>query len=253
MLVRIEATKLIAEISEDGEWLALVLADEKHLEEFITKFLEIDEEYPLEIGGAGQVILDAFRHFGIESCLDDPHELDTTHALIHLLNNQSSSIRRASAKVLGYTAPRSLLSEVSKQLVLGRINSNKEYLEGIDLAISMLFEDYFGSFGCPGSLEALSDNPDELRQEYINLYGVSKHIVTFYHSEKCINDLMRLLQKIWELAHEAFESRDKEQFLALQLPPPISCFTLDPEYVLDVYGYRQLSLPIDGLDTETGT
>lgn len=253
MLVRVEATKLIAEISEDGEWLALVLADEKHLEEFITKFLEIDEEYPLEIGGAGQVILDAFRHFGIESCLDDPHELDTTHALIHLLNNQSSSIRRAAAKVLGYTAPRSLLSEVSKQLVLGRIDLNKEYLEGIDLAISTLFEDYFGSFGCPGSLEALSDNPDELRQEYINLYGVSKHIVTYYYSEKCINDLMRLLQKIWELVHETFDSLDQEQFLALQLLPPTSCFTLDPEYVLNVYGYRQLSLPIDGLDTETGT
>ncbi|NJL38707.1 MAG: hypothetical protein HC899_19625 [Leptolyngbyaceae cyanobacterium SM1_4_3] len=64
---------------------------------------------------------------------------------------------------------------------------------------------------------------------------------------------MRLLQKIWELVHEAFDSLDKEQFLALQLPPSPSSFTLDPEYVLDVYGYRQLSLPIDGLDTETGT
>ncbi|MBD1859698.1 MULTISPECIES: type I restriction enzyme HsdR N-terminal domain-containing protein [Leptolyngbya] len=253
MLVRVEAAKLIAEQSEDEEWLASILVDEKDLEKFITKLLETDEEYPLEIGGVGQVILDAFKRFGTELCFDDPYESDTTPALINLLNSYSSSLRRSAAKVLGYTAPRALLDEVSKQLVSGKIDLNKEFIEGIKLAISTLFEDYFGSFGCPGSLEALSDTPDELRQEYINLYGVSKHIATFYHSEKCINDLLRLLQKIWELVHEAYECRDKDQILALQLPPPSSCFTLDPEYVLHVYGYRQLSLPIDGLDIKTGT
>ncbi|XGV96554.1 MAG: type I restriction enzyme HsdR N-terminal domain-containing protein [Leptolyngbya sp. BL-A-14] len=161
MLVRVQAAKLIAELSKDEEWLASILINEKELENFITNLLEVDKEYPLEIGSVGQVILDAFKRIGVELCCDEPDELDTTSILVRLLNHKSHILRRSAAKVLGYTAPRTLLREISKQLVLGDLDLSKEYTKGIRLAISTLFEDYFGSFGCPGSLEALSDTPNE--------------------------------------------------------------------------------------------
>lgn len=192
LLVRVETIKLIALFTKEYEDVASAI---DFNEEFISKLLEIEEEYPLGESDVGHIVLDAFRH--IHGMLDEDSEISLL--LKTLLDHNSHLIRIAAAKSLGYITPGVFLCELSKRIISSRENilhmRLEEYVGGVGLAVSQYEEIYYGSM-CPGDLEWLLKDPEQLSEEYMRMYKICKPCIGLYLSYKCGQDFLSILRSL---------------------------------------------------------
>ncbi|MGM3307545.1 type I restriction enzyme HsdR N-terminal domain-containing protein [Anabaena sp. WFMT] len=196
MLVRVEAAKLVAQFAEDKEWLASILGDEQELKNFMVDLLEVDEEYSLSQGNAGQIILDSLKTLHWESCSD--YESDITDILVDLMRHHSSTVRVSASKAIGYILPKLFLQTLNEiGLYQLGYETAKEYTEAINIAIDALYEIYDDSMMCQGYLNYLLNSPPE---EHINdhqqMWKICMPVITFYWTEKCGQSLLEFLNSI---------------------------------------------------------
>jgi hypothetical protein len=201
-LVQVEAVKILALCTEDYERVAEVLAENTDL---IPKLLEIEEDYPLDQGSIGRVVLDALREIH-DKWIDDADDYchsEITLSLEPLLRHQSQIIRIAAAKALGYLYPIALFESISKNIYEYQTSKQflGDYVDGIYLAIRQLEDDYYG-YMCRGYLSCIEDSPVALCEEYRKMYSICIPVANLYKSHNCskiITDLLRDLHPAKEL------------------------------------------------------
>lgn len=232
MLIRVETVKLIALFTEEQEDVASVI---NYNEEFISKLLEIEEEYPFDEGGVGFIVRDAFHHIHWDDGGSDSEHSQISGILENLLDHDSHFVRLATAKSLGDIAPDIFLSELSKRIVSSRgaipQQMVDEYASGVKSAVSQYEERYYGSM-CPGYLGTLKEDSEQLYEEYIKVRRICGPIITFYPTKEFSQRLTALLEdlkpdQIVLIAHQDSEAEDKEAVaqrnaLRYQLPLPFN-------------------------------
>ncbi len=186
LLVRVEAVKILPLVTNDHERLAIMMQN----------IMEIEEEYPLGEGSAGDVVLDALRQLHWDDC-SDGEDSGITIILEPLIGHDSVIIRSGAAKALGHLAPRLFLEILSNKITQGNLNSEagKEYVRAIELAIRELEELYYG-FMCPGELDFLKRNLVLLLEEYERMQQICNPIIEFYKAENCSWALLEILQAL---------------------------------------------------------
>lgn len=170
-LVRIEAVKLVALLSDESDDLVSALKNGSSLHDFIEVILGIGEEFPFQAETSGQVVLDALRslHWDNSNDSDDDETSEVTDVLINLSKHPVAYIRREANTCLGYAAPFTFVANLSAQIAQRDINLSqenvKEFSEGIKIAGHELSGIYYGDM-CRGSLEAICEDPDYQAAEY---------------------------------------------------------------------------------------
>ncbi len=166
--VRLTAVKCVAMITDDPEELLSALSGKASLHELLEAIVGIGEEFPLDTGNAGQVVLDAVRSMHWESCSNDEYS-DVTNALEKLMQHSNPKVRREASSCYGYASPGGFLQHLSRQMVcessLVHRGNQDEFAIGIELAADSLREAYYGGM-CPGSLEAICEDYDSQLAEY---------------------------------------------------------------------------------------
>jgi hypothetical protein len=169
-LARIEAVKLVALCSDESDDLASVLKNGLALDKFIEAILGIGEEFPLKAEDAGQVVLDALRslHWDFGDS-DDEGTSEISDILLALSEHPVAAIRREANTCLGYVAPfefvRALAEKIQLQSLHRRESNLGEFSIGIWNAARGLGDCYYGDL-CPGSLEAIREDPGSHAAEY---------------------------------------------------------------------------------------
>ncbi|ARV60997.1 hypothetical protein BZZ01_22360 [Nostocales cyanobacterium HT-58-2] len=195
MLVRVEAAKLVAEFAKDEDWLASILGGEEDLQDLVASLLEVDEEYSLSPGNAGQIILDSLRTLHWDASSDEDSYI--TDLLSHLMRHHSSTVRVGASKALGYIAPKVFLQSLINEVGLYQLSNEaaQEYIDGLYLALDTLDEIYHGSM-CPGYLDNLLDSPEEHISDYEAMRNICMPVINFYRKEKCGKSLLEFLNSI---------------------------------------------------------
>jgi hypothetical protein len=228
ILVRVETVKLVAILTEEWEKVAEIIG---HDEELISHLLMIEEEYPLGEPGVGHLLLDTFERLHWEEIGQD-HEDSTISLLMkNLLDHNLRFVRIAAAKVLGYIAPDIFLFELTrliKKSTDSRIREKiEEYADGVPLVIRQYGERYYGSY-CPGWLESLKDDQEELYEEYKRMCELCIPIIGYYWPKDFCQDLRDLLDDLQpnQSILDAQEGPDAKEVIAqksalrYQLPLP---------------------------------
>ena len=233
MLVRVEAAKLVAEFA-DAHLLVSILAVEQYLEDLVVNLLEVDEEYSLSPGNAGQIILDSLRTLHWD---DSSHEGSyITDILSDLMQHHSLTVRVGASKALGYIEPKVFLQSLIHQVGLYQLSNEaaQEYIDGLYLALDTLDEIYYGSM-CPGYLDILLDSPPEEHiSDYEAMWKICMPVINFYRKEKCGKRLLEFLNSI------APDQEVYDKFSSENISSSSQTF-LDGNVV-------QLSLKLDNLD-----
>jgi hypothetical protein len=183
----------------DDETLADLISEDREL---IAGLLSLDEEYPLESGSAGQVVLRALRsaHWNLAP-EGGPSEITAT--LRSFINPaMSPALISAAATALGYVEPVEFLRCVCTTLCLNpdqRMLWNHEGDEidkrllsnGIATAGNALREYYFGNM-CPGYMNVLEDNPEEQAAEWERMSQLFTPIIRIFGAQECSSLLVVL-------------------------------------------------------------
>jgi hypothetical protein len=170
-LVRIEAVKLVVLTSDESDDLVSALRNGSSLHDFIEVILGIGEEFPFKEETSGRVVLDALRslHWDNSKDSDEDETSEITDVLINLSEHPVAYVRREANTCLGYVAPfvfvANLSAQIEQQCIDIRQENFKEFAEGIKIAAQGLGESYYGDI-CPGSLEAIYEDPDYQAAEY---------------------------------------------------------------------------------------
>lgn len=87
-----------------------------------------------------------------------------------------------------------LLRKVASQIKAHKVDEmmKMDYRIGIEIAVGKLQEMYYGSM-CPGYLEVLKDNEEQLFEEYMKMNKICIPVISLYQSEKFSQDLSTLL------------------------------------------------------------
>jgi hypothetical protein len=180
-LVKIEAVKLLTIMSEEDDDLAAYAAKDLTI---ITQLLKIDEEFPLEEGSGGHMVLRALRSLQWDAAPEgDASEI--TSILESIIDGGSGQDRSAAAKALGFIAP-----DVFFQIITDRLKNNldqsfaHDIFKGVELACDELEEMLYGSM-CPGLLNALEDDPEGKEVEYKKYLGYFNPVINTFGIEKC--------------------------------------------------------------------
>lgn len=212
-LVRIEAAKLTALIAKSEDDLVTVLPNDILLEDFILEILSINEEYPLEVRSVGQVVLDALRELHWQSSMEEFKGSEITSILTKLMNHRSRIIREGAASCLGYIEPWIFFQVLAIKVKAGILNSNsksiKEYATGVLHASKVLSHYYYGDM-CPGQLEFLCEDPEELSYEYKKMCPVLEPVINLYSSKEIVQSLMNILEDLRPKAEN--EESEEQQY-----------------------------------------
>jgi hypothetical protein len=213
-LVRIEAVKLVALVTDDSDALASTLHDETSLYDFVETILGIGKEFPLQAETAGQVVLDALRSIHWDSAdHDDEGTSEITNILEMLCEHADSNIRREANTCFGHLAPFAYAEHIANKIGLGSIRATSEHLnefiEGITLAANGLADAYFGDM-CPGSLEAICEDPDWQTAEYQKMVRVLSPIIAVFGNVAPTDLFLSILAALYpklaeDEADEAYE------------------------------------------------
>jgi hypothetical protein len=246
IFVKIEAAKLLVIRSEGTEDIEPLFEDTEifkdNLEKLIVKLLSIEEEYPLEVQSASSVILDVLQSFHTNLGGQDDGDTEIALILERLLCHESLFIRRSAAKGLGYIAPVTFLTRLSRTILanLEKVSVNKvmEYSGSIASAAQSLEKRYIGSPMCRSYLEFLDEQPEELCKEYKEMSDVCAPIVAIYSSEPGGKMLLNIVKSL---------QPDKDLLKSKGL---LSVDELIQEYshlMWILSPYRQLPLPFEDL------
>jgi hypothetical protein len=160
-LVKIEAVKLVALLSEDEEDLVAAFPDDAQLEAFVLGVLSINDKYPFYKESVGEVVLKSMAKLhGNEyfyNLADNLSESGISKTLKKIINDEryTGTIHSAALSCLAYSAPELYLKMLSeKQAVLARESFDSfcyEYLPGLSIAVSQIEEVFWpeGCWGCP--------------------------------------------------------------------------------------------------------
>jgi hypothetical protein len=235
MLVRAEAAKLMAWLTEDSLELASIISEDKEL---VAGLLSVEEEYPIEYD-IGYVVLSALRDLHWQSTHYDDQGSRVSETLIQLIEDRDSPIIYTSAvKALGFIAPDIFLSWLCSQLSSRLLSDEMKSAcaKGIKLAIQELQERYYGSL-CPGYLEVLVDEPERLKEEYLQMYQICMPVIVAFWPEESSKQLFDILVAL----------QPDESLLDTERLP-----TSDKTALNDILARRyQLTLPFDILDVDT--
>jgi hypothetical protein len=190
-LVKVLSAQIVAYFLDDSLFPRLNV-DDIDLESFLTNLFQInDEEYSLSLGNTGEIILDTVEklHTEFDSLITDVLEKLMWHDIL--------SIRMNAASAFGFVEPKFFLEKLTFTIGLhkvGRVRA-KEYMGGIDLALSSFYEIY-DSRMCRGYLDYLRDHPEEHVVEYEEMSKLCMPIISFYWEEECGKNLLELLNSI---------------------------------------------------------
>lgn len=215
-LVRIEAGRLVASLIVDSEEVEAALAEISSLEDFIIGLLSANEEYPLERADVGGEILSAVENLHMHSA--DPHEefagSEITGVLEQLMTHPSRAIREGAASCLGYAAPGVFLQKLAEEVISDTLTPSssrlEEYVHGVELADGQLSERYYGSM-CPGALNFLRDEPEQLLAEYEQWSQVLEPVIAVFQSGKTVKGLIELLDTLRKAVAESEEESEPSE------------------------------------------
>jgi Type I restriction enzyme R protein N terminus (HSDR_N) len=206
-LVRIEAGRLVASLADHTD-IEVALSEISLLEDFIIGMLSANEDYPLERADVGGEILSALEKLHMHSA--DPEEefggSEITGVLERLMTHPSRVIREGAASCLGYVAPGVFLQKLSKEVISSTLTPSssrlEEYVHGVELAVGQLSERYYGSM-CPGALNFLRDEPEQLLAEYEQWSQVLEPVIAVFQSGKTVKRLIELLDDLRKALEES--------------------------------------------------
>ncbi|WP_386340583.1 type I restriction enzyme HsdR N-terminal domain-containing protein [Xanthomonas citri pv. citri] len=215
-LVRIEAIKLVAIISDESEDLASVLgSSDSSLGEFIEAILCIGEEFPFRSESAGRVVVDALQslHWDFSNSDDDTEDegkSQVSEILTTLSEHPLAAIRREANTCLGYVAPFEFASSLADKIKRRFPHTNRDNLDEFSPAIRnvahRLSTFYYGDM-CPGSLESILEDPEYQAVEYEKLRRNLEPIIQVFDGadgtaifRSILEDLGRDLERTAETA-----------------------------------------------------
>jgi hypothetical protein len=192
--VRLAYAKLIT-LQEDTDELESFLTSQ-YSSQVLRELLEVEDEYPLSEGSAGQIIVRALQSYSWLNG-DDGEVSILADDLSCLLSDAVSSVRIGAAKVFGTLDPESFFrcaaekfnSQCSEDLDLVK----EELSGGIHSAIAELGERYWGSM-CPGMLS--EDDPEIALGEYRKLKPLIASLIRAYKGTSVSEELAKLLKDV---------------------------------------------------------
>lgn len=208
-LVKAEAVKLMALLTDDDEELAEVLLVD---EEFIASILLIEDEHPLGLDTIGRVVLDALQRldkshdwYGSEP----PSHLSALCRLLRsLMEHPHPTVRKGAAKSLAYVAPNSFLGDLAILIARPEDRCTRcgapfdmhvtEYADAVDLAADQIHREFFPEM-CPGYYDHLLGEPNEVREVYIRMHNLWAPVIARFwpkHGTDQLLDLLRGLEAI---------------------------------------------------------
>ena len=193
--VRLAYAKLIT-LQEDTDELESFLTSQ-YRSQVLRELLEVEDEYPLSEGSAGQIIVRALQSYSWING-DDGEVSILADDLSCLLSDAVSSVRIGAAKVFGTLDPESFFrcaaERLHSQCSDEELDLTKEELNGgIHSAIAELGERYWGSM-CPGMLSA--DAPETALEEYRKLKPLVAPLIRAYRGTSVSEELGKLLKDV---------------------------------------------------------
>lgn len=192
--VRLAYAKLIT-IQEDSDELESFFANHYSVD-VLRELLEVEEEYPLSEGSAGQIIVRALQSYSWDNADYDESSI-LADDLDCLLSDDAASVRIGAARAFGTIDPISFFRCAAVRLrSLKRENldlAKEEISAGIDSAIGELGERYWGSM-CPGMLS--SGDPEMALEEYQKLKPAVTPLLRLYKGTRLAENLGELLKDV---------------------------------------------------------
>jgi hypothetical protein len=235
-LIKVEAAKLLVLQIEEYEDVQAILEDSNGYlqQDIVINLLRVDEEYPIDQSGAGNIVMEALQRLHSDYGGANDEHTRVTGLLESLIDHPSLSIRLAAAKAYGHVAGVTYLKCLNHRILHKNPDGTKykpsdEHAEGIIEAIGQLQEMYYGSL-CPGWLEGLSENPEQLAKEYSRMSNICLPIIRVFTTHQCTQQLLSIL--------ESLEPDDKSLLPDISQPSPSDLLALK----------YQLHLPLDETD-----
>lgn len=199
ILVKIEAAKLLVlQTKDDREIEPILINRTGDLEnDLVISLLTIEEEFPLSPNSVSSIVLEALYslHFKLGGNSGDHTEVSAL--MEELLDHQLPILRTAAAKAYGHIACNAYLESIHNRIVQSKLGivgyqPSQEHATGITEAIGQLEEIYYGSY-CPGWLESLRKEPEQLAAEYNKMCQICQPIIRTYATYECSQQLLNIL------------------------------------------------------------
>lgn len=195
--IKVEAAKLLA--LQSGNIFNILTNKKGDLEEeLIIGLLTVEESYPLSGYSASSDILTAFSEYHMEALCGSNDNDDSELSLLmnKLLDNPNITLCSAAAKAYGHIAPYAYLEALNQRIYSNQnYTANRAHAEGLEEALGILEEIYYGHM-CPGKLDFLQEEPEELLIEYNKVFELFKPIVYRFSQFKISKKLIGLLNTL---------------------------------------------------------
>jgi hypothetical protein len=201
-LIKIQAIKLFALLSTGAEELSVIFDKYHSWQELIITLFSVDEDFPINIGGVGEIVIESLEFLHREYLEDsDLDESPVSDALGNLLGHTNKKIRQEAANCLGRVAPYAFfrtLTEIVKTFDVKDFSLLLEYKEGIISGTGGLQEFYYGSV-CPGFLDSIGEDErgnNVLKEHYEKMSEVLELVIKAYPVKADIQTLIDLLENL---------------------------------------------------------
>jgi hypothetical protein len=129
-LIKIQAIKLFALLSDDAEGLSEIFDKYHSWQELIITLFSVDEEYPIKAGGVGEIVMESLTFLHRQYLDSDLGESEISDTLGYLMSHSAKKIREEAANCLGHAAPYAFfrhLTEIIKTLDFKNYSSLLDY------------------------------------------------------------------------------------------------------------------------------